>query len=174
MNYTENYHLPQWAKSDRILMEDFNRMCADIEAGLTGNAEDARAATEAAGNAAAAALEAAGNAADAAAKAQAKADAAYCPDYAPYAAGTYTGTGASLTITTGFQPRFVIVSGIKSPDPDFSLAAIAARGTMSSRVSFTATGFLVHPMTWSGGTLSTPVYPDLSKANTTYSYIAFR
>ena len=34
MNYTENYHLPQWVKSDRIMMEDFNQMCTDMEAGL--------------------------------------------------------------------------------------------------------------------------------------------
>ena len=37
MDYTKNYHLPQWVKSDRIMMDDFNRMCADIENGLTGN-----------------------------------------------------------------------------------------------------------------------------------------
>lgn len=36
MNYTENYHLPQWVKSDRILMEDFNGAMANIENGLTG------------------------------------------------------------------------------------------------------------------------------------------
>ena len=40
MNYTENYHLPQWVKSDRVLMEDFNRMCADIEAGLSQTRAD--------------------------------------------------------------------------------------------------------------------------------------
>lgn len=34
MNYTENYHLPQWVKTDRIMMEDFNQMCANIETGL--------------------------------------------------------------------------------------------------------------------------------------------
>lgn len=34
MNYTENYHLPQWDESDRILRTDFNQMCADIESGL--------------------------------------------------------------------------------------------------------------------------------------------
>ncbi|WP_300944462.1 hypothetical protein [uncultured Duncaniella sp.] len=37
MEYTKNYHLPQWVKSDRIMMDDFNRMCADLENGLTGN-----------------------------------------------------------------------------------------------------------------------------------------
>ena len=39
MNYTENYHPPQWVKSDRIMMEDFNQMCADIEAGLSQTAQ---------------------------------------------------------------------------------------------------------------------------------------
>lgn len=41
MNYTENYHLPQWVKDDRIMMEDFNQMCENIENGLTGNAQTA-------------------------------------------------------------------------------------------------------------------------------------
>ena len=45
MNYTEKYHLPQWAESDRILMTDFNQMCADIEAGITA----AKAAADSAG-----------------------------------------------------------------------------------------------------------------------------
>ena len=35
MNYTQNYHLPQWEKSDRVMMDDFNQMCAGIESGLT-------------------------------------------------------------------------------------------------------------------------------------------
>ena len=30
MNYTTNYHLPQWVETDRIQMEDFNQMCADV------------------------------------------------------------------------------------------------------------------------------------------------
>ena len=34
MDYTANHHLPQWEKSDRIMMDDFNRMCRNIEAGL--------------------------------------------------------------------------------------------------------------------------------------------
>lgn len=42
MNYTEKYHLPQWVKTDRIMMEDFNQMCTDIEAGLVSNREAAR------------------------------------------------------------------------------------------------------------------------------------
>lgn len=35
MNYTENYHLPQWVESDRVQMEDFNEAMANIEEGLT-------------------------------------------------------------------------------------------------------------------------------------------
>ena len=34
MNYTPNHHLPQWVKSDRIRMEDFNDAMANIESGL--------------------------------------------------------------------------------------------------------------------------------------------
>ena len=39
MNYTTNYHLPQWVETDRIMMEDFNQAMAGIDqalgAGLT-------------------------------------------------------------------------------------------------------------------------------------------
>ena len=34
MNYTTNYHLPQWVESDRIMMEDFNDAMASIDEGL--------------------------------------------------------------------------------------------------------------------------------------------
>ena len=34
LNYTENYQLNQWAKSDRVLMEDFNSDNAKIDAAL--------------------------------------------------------------------------------------------------------------------------------------------
>ena len=37
MEYTKNYHLPQWKEDDRIMMRDFNQMCADMEKGLTEN-----------------------------------------------------------------------------------------------------------------------------------------
>ena len=35
MNYTQNYQLPQWAETDRILMDDFNGMTEKIEEALT-------------------------------------------------------------------------------------------------------------------------------------------
>ena len=35
MNYTENYHLPQWEETDRVLRTDFNNAMDSIETGLT-------------------------------------------------------------------------------------------------------------------------------------------
>ena len=34
MNYTTNYHLPQWVESDRIMMEDFNEAMSGIDGGI--------------------------------------------------------------------------------------------------------------------------------------------
>ena len=47
MNYTQNYQLPQWVETDRILMDDFNDMTSAIDAALKTNA-DGLAAEEAA------------------------------------------------------------------------------------------------------------------------------
>jgi len=44
MNYTSNHHLPQWVKSDRVRMDDFNAAMANIENGMTANAQAAAAA----------------------------------------------------------------------------------------------------------------------------------
>ena len=35
MNYTENYHLPQWEETDRVMRTDFNDAMLHIEEGLT-------------------------------------------------------------------------------------------------------------------------------------------
>ena len=50
MNKTTNYNLPQWVESDRLLMEDFNKMTADIDAALTENKTAIEAVAAAAGN----------------------------------------------------------------------------------------------------------------------------
>lgn len=34
MNYTENYHLPQWEETDRIMRTDFNDAMANIDQGV--------------------------------------------------------------------------------------------------------------------------------------------
>ena len=47
MNKTANFQLTQWEKTDRIMMEDFNRDNAAIDAALKGNAEAVAAETAA-------------------------------------------------------------------------------------------------------------------------------
>ena len=39
MEYTENYHLPQWEPTDRVLREDFNDAMSDIDDALKANAD---------------------------------------------------------------------------------------------------------------------------------------
>ena len=39
MNKTANFQLTQWEKTDRIMMEDFNRDNAAIDAALKSNAD---------------------------------------------------------------------------------------------------------------------------------------
>lgn len=40
MDYTTNYHLPQWAETDRVLMNDFNAAMLGIETGLDSAKRD--------------------------------------------------------------------------------------------------------------------------------------
>ena len=37
MNYTTNYHLPQWVEKDRILMDDFNEAMKKIDEVFSGS-----------------------------------------------------------------------------------------------------------------------------------------
>ena len=91
MNYTTNYHLPQWVETDRIQMEDFNQMCAAIDQGIKGAQDTAETAQA--------------NASAAQTAADAVAD-AYTPDNKPYVIGTYTGNGyGTQEITLGFFPQ---------------------------------------------------------------------
>lgn len=171
MNYTTNYHLPQWVESDRILMEDFNAAMSSIDGGIKG-AQNAAAEAQGAAEIAQSTAEAAQSSADAA---QSTADNAYCPENKPYVVGSYTGTGEQLTITLGFRPKFVVISGMKAGagvnstiewDRNFGLCD----GTvLSERLAFTDTGFIVRPQ---GFPYS--YYPDFSESGRTYCYIAFR
>ena len=183
MNYTDKYHLPQWDETDRIMRADFNRMCADMEAGLLKTARDA--AEDTAQTSASAAADAAKAAADAAkaqttadkavadaAAAQAKANAAYCPTNMPYVIGTYTGTNAEQTVTVGFQPSFLITSCPLSRDAHMYTLA-AGKGINSERLQFTATGFKLFKDGVDGGThIVHP--PQINSAGKKYVYIAFR
>ena len=193
MNYTKNYHLPQWVKEDRIMMDDFNRMCADMEAGLTKNAQDlktglnktaqdAAAATASAAATAAAASSAAMTAAQEAqttadkavadaAQAQATADAAYCPSQKPYAVGTYTGTMREQTFTLGFSPQFLIITCPSESSWDV-YSTIACSTYHVGELELTATGFIIKPTAVDGCNQSIPPLLNISKR--TYVYIAFR
>ena len=42
MNYTTNYHLPQWVEEDRIMMTDFNEAMERIEEGMSACYGDGR------------------------------------------------------------------------------------------------------------------------------------
>lgn len=115
MNYTENYHLPQWVKEDRIMMEDFNAAMSNLEAGLTKNRADA-----------------------AAGIAEAKADAAALP----YVIGNYSGRGEDQTIELGFRPSFLIIAAGNESGFGFK-GGIFGKGVTTSRMKFTDTGFWV-------------------------------
>ena len=171
MNYTTNYHLPQWVETDRIMMEDFN----DAMSGIDGGINEAKEAAEAAQDTADAAQTAAATAQTTAAAAQTTANAAYSPSNKPYVTGSYVGTGSSVTITLGFKPSFLIISGMISSTlyadvEDWANFFALCNGTvLSKRVTFTATGF-----TAKAQGPGADYYPDLTDEGRTYCYIAFR
>ena len=169
MNYTEKYHLPQWEKTDRVMMEDFNRMCADMEAGLEKTARDAAADTAAAKQENAAAAARAQGTADTAVSlantAQRTAGNAYCPGKYPYKVGTYTGTGedgVERHVNVGFAPRFVMVTArISSSD---NVQAMGSEGITQHPITLTSTGF--YALQYRG-------WPQVNVSGVTYVYIAF-
>ena len=162
MEYTTNYHLPQWVESDRIIMGDFNEAMANLEGGITTAQEAADAAQSAADNAQ-----------NTANTAQASADAAQAEAAKlPYVVGSYTGSGGGMTVELGFRPSFLIISGSQASYPTgidyFGAYDIFTGGTiLTETVSFTDTGFTLH------GRASNE-YPQLITAGRLYNYIAFR
>ena len=167
MNYTNNYHLPQWVESDRILMEDFNDAMAGIDQGIQG-AKAAADTAESKADAAQAAAEIAQSSADAVAD-------AYTPGNQPYAVGSYTGTGADMTITLGFRPKFVIISGmgtdvmLNQSDEWTTYFGLCDGTVLSNRLAFTDTGFLVRARH-----AAYDYFPDFTDTGRVYGYIAFR
>ncbi len=179
MNYTTNYHLPQWDETDRIMRTDFNRMCADMENGLNSVKQGAASANAKTAQDAAAAANAAQSTADKAvadsAKAQAKADAAYSPDQPPYVVGSYTGTDLTQTVTVGFRPRVLIIIGQDDGlYTSFGFCALVGTATSGRHVQLTNTGFIVkrNPAPNSGSGIEPE--PHLIRQGVTYNYIAFR
>lgn len=164
MNYTQNHHLPQWEKDDRIMMEDFNAMCASMESGLNQTAAEAARASSAA-------QATADQAVSAAAKAQAAADQAYTPSRKPYVIGSYTGTEAEQHISLGFRPRFVIITASESSNTHL-YTLMAGDSGQRVQLEFTSSGFTVRRNTLdTGGREASPWIVATGKI---YNYIAFR
>lgn len=116
MNYTQNYHLPQWEKTDRIVMEDFNQMCAGIDSGI-------REAKTAADTAQAAAEEAA---------------------KLPYAIGTYVGNSAEQhEFRLGFRPSGVLVWGNQSTSSSWPLYLFTNGVNFTGKLRILDDGFTV-------------------------------
>ena len=118
MDYTTNYHLPQWVESDRIMMEDFNEAMAGIDTGIKnaqdtadGGAAAAGAAQTTADSAQSAAEQAQATADEANGKADAITAIAYTTENKPFVTGSYTGNGSSTyrTINLGFRPSAVLI-----------------------------------------------------------------
>ena len=165
MNYTTNYHLPQWVESDRILMEDFNDAMENIDGGIKG-AKDAASVAQTAAESAQSTANTAESKADAA---QTTASAAYCPDNKPYVFGTYEGTGRNITVTLGFQPSAVLIYECYNG----SSAEDAAGGctfhydsSMSRKIILEDDGFNVRT--------NYGDYPYTNRSGYTYVYMAFR
>ena len=159
MNYTKNYRLPQWVKSDRIMMDDFNAAMASMESGMTR--------AEGKADAAAAAANAAKQTAD---TAKQGADNAYSPGNKPYRAGSYTGTGADMEFNLGFRPSCVIISGIGTHGGGNAAYVANYFGmtcgeTLTSRIRLTDTGFVA---------IAGSTAPALAFGGITYDYIAFQ
>ena len=114
MEYTTNYHLPQWVETDRIMMEDFN----DAMSGIDGGINEAKEAAEAVAD-------------------------AYTPANKPYVIGTYTGNDGTVTVTLGFKPALLIIGGgISSGSPHHAKWLCVTDGTLfTDAVVFTDTGF---------------------------------
>lgn len=160
MNYTQNYHLPQWVREDRIMMEDFNAMNSSIEAGLTRTAADA-----------ASAKQSAQNAENSAASAQLSFANAFSPGNMPYVTGEYMGTGEEITVNLGFRPSFLIIAWDQHTNgstPSCHLM-VTDHALINDRVPFTDTGFIVRAMSTFSST-----NPTVNSARARYVYIAFK
>lgn len=161
MNYTENYHLPQWEETDRIMRTDFNQMCADIDQGI----REAQSAADTAQANAGTAQAAAGNAQATADTALSKANKAFCPDLMPYKVGSYVGTGKHQMVSTGFKPSFIIISGqtLESESPEVLLAT----GRVDTpQIHFHIDYVDVYP--------AVGYFPQIDLNGRTYHFIAFR
>ena len=149
MNYTENYHLPSWAKTDRIQMETFNDMTAKLEAALSGQ--------EAARQTLAAQVARCGN----------------CKIWV----GSYKGTGQSgKDNPNSFTfPELPILALIIDRDGDFMPLIPGSRSSINHTAG---SGSERNYLTWSGTTVTWyvsagPAYLQLNQKDSTYTVLMF-
>ena len=146
MNKTANFQLTQWEKTDRIMMEDFNRDNAAIDAALKSNAE-AVAAETAARDEEKKALQALigqrGN----------------C--FVEF--GSYTGTGNQLrTMTFSHKPILVIIRNCTNYSSPLHLVMIQGATNANGYENSSAASV---SLTWSGNSVSIT-----TSNNATYSF----
>ena len=160
-NYTPNYRLNQWARPDKVLMEDFNADNAKIDGAIKAQA-DGLAAEVSARTALAALTAKKGN----------------CRiETRSYTGTGKTGDGVSVSISFSAKPVIFFVIG-----PRCLLAADCASG-YNTFIGYISNGIYGSSfngggvgITWSGNTavLSVPEgYTDLNYANYSYKVIAF-
>ena len=133
MNYTQNYQLPQWVETDRILMDDFNDSYEKLDAALKTNADGLSA-----------------NSAAIAANDAQHSGFGNCQLYT----ASYVGTGATgyetpNTLTFPSQPLVVFIAPAAGSESAFLLAVQG----MPSAYTQARSGDL-NQFSWSGNTLS--------------------
>ena len=120
MEYTTNYHLPQWVETDRIMMGDFNEAMSSIDGGIAEAKEAAEAAQVAAET--------------------------QCKTGTYTGNGKTMAEGGNL-IQTGFPPKFVIVSRgwTNTTRPTSYLAMVGEKAVsgMEEYLTLAGTGFKV-------------------------------
>ena len=89
----------------------------------------------------------------------------------PYKTGSYTGNGNRQTITLGFRPSFLIISGQGTGTNTASVAAtryfaLTGGNRLPDMIQFQEEGFQVNAISL--------YYPYLNEANCVYDFIAFQ
>ena len=164
MNYTNKYQLPQWIKSDRILMDDFNNAMSAIENGMAANASAASAAQSAANSAKSTATSAKSTAETALTKAQ-----------STFYIGKYTGTGSEcLHVCFLVKPKFIIIYGgnstteLSEAQNHMQYFFMGGGEKVLYQFEITDQGFNIY------NDSSRTRYPILNEKGRRYEYIIFR
>lgn len=147
MNKTANFQLTQWEKTDRIMMEDFNRDNAAIDAALKGNADKAAALQTA--------LASCGN--------------------CKIVAKTYVGTGQNgqdhpNTLTFDSQPLFVIIGTYETRNLYLLSGCTSANLTFSSSEVGISVSWNGNQVSWYA---SQNAAVQFNVNNVTYHVVAF-